>query len=357
MDGMAAALRNIEGKTSMYHQMGTRAQRRVAPEKPADSDDEDKGARSTKEKKNKRGEKAKKKQPTQRAPEPASTPTEDTQHMDHFGVSDFGKAFCMAGLLELTSTEKLINEQRCGLCNRQNGVVDPVILQVGFIYWPQSFFHRVLFRSTDSDYSKCKHVFCSNCFMRRVLKPQMPNCPVEGCAGKVEGWGDAKTLSSQEGECHLWDAADDEDGEETEAATRPAAKLSRKQKSEAARRKRQKKKRVESKYGADYNGNLPITAPDDKAFVRIGVNTPDGVPCPSAKITCAKDILIQWQEDGPDDKIISEWSPIYHSSNMQICTDASPSFRPVCQDRHHDRYYAEPRTHPVCLLDGHHDTN
>ncbi|KAF6819453.1 SNF2 family domain-containing protein, partial [Colletotrichum musicola] len=277
VEGIAAALREVEGKQFVYHQIGTRAQRREAPVKPADSDDEEENVDSKSEKKKKKKvDKTKKKQPAQPAPEPRGTSAEDHQYMDPFGVSDFGKDFSLAKLLELTSTEKLINEQRCGLCKRQGGVVDPLIL-------------------------RCKHVFCSTCFMKRVMKLKKTDCPVNECSGKAEGWAHAETLSSEENECRMWDAADNDDGEDQ---GKPAPKLSRKQKSEAAQRRKEAKKKVESKYGAVYNGNVPITDPDDKAYVRIGVNNSDGVPCPSAKITCVKDILIQWQKEGPDDKII-----------------------------------------------------
>ncbi|KAF6813123.1 SNF2 family domain-containing protein [Colletotrichum sojae] len=266
IEGMAAALREVEGKKFVYHQIGTRVQRREAPVQPADSDDEEENidSKSEKKKKKKVG-KTKEKQPAQRAPQPIETSAEDHQYMDAFGVSDFGKDFSLAKLLELTSTEKLINEQRCGLCKRQGGVIDPMILEL---------------KKTD--------------------------CPVNECSGKAEGWAHAETLSSEENECLMWDAADNDDGEDR---GKPATKLSRKQKSEAAQLRKEAKKKVESKYGADYNGSLPITEPDNKAYVRIGVNNSDGVPCPSAKITCVKDILIQWQKEGPNDKIITEWLP------------------------------------------------
>lgn len=154
---------------------------------------------------------------------------------------------------------------------------------------------------------KCRHMFCAVCFMKKVLSLKMTVCPTCNTQFEGKGWVEVETLTSKEDDCVRWDSADLKDEDKS---TWPV-KMSRKEKAEAAKKRREARKAVNKKYGGDHNGNLPIIDKGDKAYIKIGVNTPDGVPCPSAKLTACKDIILKWRQEpgGAEDKIISKYPP------------------------------------------------
>ncbi|KAK1993120.1 hypothetical protein LX36DRAFT_587052, partial [Colletotrichum falcatum] len=79
-------------------------------------------------------------------------------------------------------------------------------------------------------------------------------------------------------------------------------KISEKKRKAQARRER--KTMTRRKYGGDFIGTLPGLEEDGLSFIRIGVNENGGIPCPGTKLTVAKEIILQWQKEAPNDKII-----------------------------------------------------
>ncbi|OHE95165.1 SNF2 family domain-containing protein [Colletotrichum orchidophilum] len=287
---MASRLRELEGKTLILHQIGTRAKRREVPPIPDKGHARAFGKKKSKKEMDKRlskqqaaAKEARKAKLKEKADaQVRNVPPEEHQFTDPFGKSTFGQTFSMARLLELTSIEKLVNEQRCGLCQRDQSILDPIMLP------------------------KCEHMFCSSCFMNKVLRYRKKTCPV--CDKGFDEWNDVETLRSEEAQCIMWDGGG-EDNDDTASISGTPSKIKKQSKKasekrrEAAKRK-EVKRQVNAKYGADTMGNLPVIDVNEKAYIRIGINNPEGVPCPSSKLTACKDVVINWQKEQPDDKII-----------------------------------------------------
>ncbi|KAK1447273.1 SNF2 family domain-containing protein [Colletotrichum melonis] len=292
---MARRLRELEGQTSILHQIGTRAKRREVPPVP-DTDDESHvrafGKKKRKSKKKKKrlskqqiaAKKARKEKLMEKAAaQVRNIPPEEYYFTEPFGKSTFGQSFNMARLLELTSIEKLVNEQRCGICERDQAMIDPIVLPT------------------------CEHMFCCNCFVNKVLKANKGECPVCGVEHNRE-WEEVTTLSTEEARCIMQDGDGDNSDDtasirSTTRKTKQKANKTSRKKAEAALRK-ETKRLINLRYGADILGNLPVIDADDKAYIRIGMNNPEGVPCASSKLTACKDVVINWQKESPDDKII-----------------------------------------------------
>ncbi|EFQ32009.1 SNF2 family domain-containing protein [Colletotrichum graminicola M1.001] len=201
-------LKEIEGNTWVYHQIGRRFGRRDPDNAFAAGENDDGDV-------------------------PELTPRELAYApMNPFGKSSFGESFSMVHLLELTVMDKEYSKSKCGRCKK---------------------------KVTDR--------------MR-----------INGAAG---------CISSDDGSTD-----EDSDNRYRSRKTKVAEK---RRKAQARREKRKMRRR---KYGGDYIGNLPALEEHDTAFLQIGVNENGGVPCPGTKLTVAKEIILQWQEEAPNDKII-----------------------------------------------------
>ncbi|KAK1963536.1 SNF2 family domain-containing protein [Colletotrichum sublineola] len=98
------------------------------------------------------------------------------------------------------------------------------------------------------------------------------------------------------------DEPTDEDSDDNRPRSRKSKVAEKRRKAQARREKKMMRRR---KYGSDYIGNLPVLEEDDSSFLHIGVNrNGDGVPCPGTKLTVTKEIVLQWQKEAPNDKII-----------------------------------------------------
>ncbi|OHW98805.1 SNF2 family domain-containing protein [Colletotrichum incanum] len=248
-------LKQVEGKQWVYHQIGKRFSRYDPDNAFAAAD----------------------KRTQEEAPE--LTPQEISYAPMHpFGKSAFGGMFSMAHLLEYTIAEKDTNKIKCGMCKKKKKC-EPIRI------------------------SECNHVFCSPCLYKVMysLKAQF-HCPT---CKKAFGEYDVDripTLMSKAEECdsEVEESADgDSDNDMPRSRKSKAAEKRRK-----AQERRERKRKTRRKYGGDHINNLPVLEEEDTSFLTIGVNENGGVPCPGTKLTVAKEIILQWQMEAPNDKII-----------------------------------------------------
>ncbi|KAK1980377.1 SNF2 family domain-containing protein [Colletotrichum cereale] len=244
------ALKKVEGKKWVYHQIGRRFGR-------CDLESDPEAA------------------PELAPREMAYAP------MNPFGKSAFGQLFSMAHLLELTIVEKESGKSKCSQCNQKKKTVNRVRI------------------------NKCKHVFCQDC-LYEVFKSkafgldtqhQCPTCSDTFSTNDIEP---ICTLVKRAAEC----ASADEDSTDEDDNRARGRKSKAAEKRRKAQARRERKKITRRKYGGDYIGNLPGLEDDDASFHHIDIHENGGVPCPGTKLTAAKEIVLQWQREAPDDKII-----------------------------------------------------
>ncbi|KXH64373.1 SNF2 family domain-containing protein [Colletotrichum salicis] len=135
----------------------------------------------------------------------------------------------------------------------------------------------------------CDHMFCSNCFMRKVINPKKKNCPVCDKEHNQE-WEEATTLSTEESQCIKWDG-DGDDSDDTASVCSTPSKTKKKSKKASERKlqvalRRETKRLINLKYGADSLGNLPVIEADDKAYIRIGMKILNAflAPVPNSRL-------------------------------------------------------------------------
>ncbi|KDN67091.1 putative SNF2 family domain-containing protein [Colletotrichum sublineola] len=176
-----------------------------------------------------------------------------------FGKSTFGGNFYMAELLELTLMDKESGKSKCGQCNQK----------------------------------------------KKVNRMRINRCPTPNCSNTF-GHYDVEPVSTLVKKAMTCASSDDEPTDEDSDDNRPRSRKSKvAEKRRKAQARREKKMMRRRKYGSDYIGNLPVLEEDDSSFLHIGVNrNGDGVPCPGTKLTVTKEIVLQWQKEAPNDKII-----------------------------------------------------
>ncbi|KAK1566419.1 P-loop containing nucleoside triphosphate hydrolase protein [Colletotrichum navitas] len=203
--------------------------------------------------------------------------------MNPFGKSTFGQKFSMVQLLELTIMDKEFGKSKCGECEQKKKATDRIRI------------------------NGCKHVFCQICLWKRMrdLDPMAQHqCPVPTCTNifKENDIEMVSTLAKRAAVCVSSDEeSTDEDSDDNRYRSRKGKVAEKRRKAQAKREKRKMRRR---KYGGDYIGNLPALEENDTSFLQIGVNENGGVPCPGTKLTVAKEIILQWQKEAPNDKII-----------------------------------------------------
>ncbi|GKT45215.1 putative ATP-dependent helicase [Colletotrichum spaethianum] len=182
----------------------------------------------------------------------------------------------MAHLLDYTIAEKNTSKIKCGVCNKKKKA-EPM---------------RIV---------KCNHVFCSQCLYQVMYKSTTySRCPTCKKAFDKYEVTPVPTLLSKAAEC----ASDfEESGSEDSDDSTPRKKKAQ-EKRRKAQERRERKKKSRRKYGGDYINNLPGLEEGDSSYLMIGVNENNGVPCPGTKLTVAKEIVLQWQMEAPNDKII-----------------------------------------------------
>ncbi|GJC78285.1 ATP-dependent helicase ULS1 [Colletotrichum liriopes] len=249
------SLKQVEGKQWVYHQIGKRFGR---------ADPENAFASAGKS-----------------APEeaPELTPREIAYAPMHpFGKSAFGGMFSMAHLLEYTIAEKDTGNIKCGACKQKK-------------------------KSQPMRISECNHVFCSLCLYKVMYNSKTRlRCPTCNKAFDKYDVDPVPTLVSKAEECATEEEGSSE--EDSDNGMPRGRKSKAAEKRRKAQKKRERKRKSRRKYGGDHINNLPTLEEEDSSFLSIGVNENGGVPCPGTKLTAAKELILQWQREAPDDKII-----------------------------------------------------
>ncbi|TID07554.1 Transcription termination factor 2 [Colletotrichum higginsianum] len=193
---------------------------------------------------------------------PALTPQEISYvPMDPFGKSSFGGMFSMSRLLEGTIAEKEIVDIKCGIC-KQRQQADP---------W-------------------------------RIAELKIERVPT--LKAMAQGHVSEATEESGDEDSDNEESDNEDPHDETLVTNNATSRQIIAAKSRKVQENRERKRVMRRKHGADYINNLPVLDDNDAMFVNISVNWNGGVPCPGTKLTVAKEIILQWQMEAPEDKII-----------------------------------------------------
>ncbi|KAF7563350.1 hypothetical protein G7046_g764 [Stylonectria norvegica] len=176
------------------------------------------------------------------------------ERMAEFGMGVFGGQFNMDFLLELVSNEREVKDLTCRICKKATPPVKPL----------QS--------------SNCEHIYCEVCLMRTVRlgrrhkkRPEIMekklHCPFAGCIAQLDTGDSRVTLR-----CIKADADGDSDFIEP---------------------------------GRDSNNVPLVRGEDDNSFFIAATYQNDDVSLPpSSKLTAAMAVILTWQDEAPEDKII-----------------------------------------------------
>ncbi|KAF9872342.1 hypothetical protein CkaCkLH20_10169 [Colletotrichum karsti] len=188
----------------------------------------------------------------------------------------------MDTLLQYTINEIRVMENQCGKCEKKK-MVDPWVIV------------------------ECQHMFCQKCISEtwrdrsaetKCLKCDKPYDSMDGAIPVI-------SLDTKEQEC---EEADEEMATQELASQAPAPtsnkKGKRQKKLNASQMNRLKQAIIDKKYGADYNNVSLELEEDNRAFMHIGTHEASGVNFLGSKIACARDLIMQWQREAPNDKII-----------------------------------------------------
>ncbi|OLN95736.1 putative ATP-dependent helicase C17A2.12-like protein 2 [Colletotrichum chlorophyti] len=249
------ALKELEGKQWVYHQIGNR----FGPNPMQNDGNSSDGAQQVSNEEHE-----------------LTAEEEAYRPMSPFGKSAFGQDFAMAKLLEYTVAEKETAAIKCGVCHKKNKI-QPMKIQ------------------------ECGHVFCNSCiakfWQRRLPVDKCPACGIPYDASKAI---DVEVLNAVAEKCDEEEESESEPEEDERTPRKKKAAAKRKR----AEKKREKRKAARRRYGGDFLDNLPILEEEDSAYLNIGISQGGGVPCAGAKLSLAKEIILQWQQEAPDDKII-----------------------------------------------------
>ncbi|KAK2767339.1 DNA repair protein rad5 [Colletotrichum kahawae] len=194
----------------------------------------------------------------------------------------------MESLLQYSVNEFIVDHEKCSKCGKDDNETPWVI-------------------------TECNHLFCYSCLSKTWRSASNGKCLMCGDAyDKEEGAHEVECLTTKEAEYveadKLTAIQEAQLAQPTVASKKKGKRAPKKPKKNRKLTEEQKKKiekdYIKKKYDVDANNVFMDLKGEYSSFIRVGTHEANGAILHSSKTACAMDIVIQWQQEAPDDKII-----------------------------------------------------